>query len=35
MSVCRGWAWRPNPRGPFVDYNPHVSCTGYPTEAAR
>ena len=25
------WAWRPNPHGTFVDYNPHVSCDGYPT----
>jgi hypothetical protein len=20
------WAWRDNPRGPFVDWNDHVSC---------
>lgn len=29
------WAWRHNPQGTFVDYNPRVSCVGYPTEAAR
>ena len=29
------WAWRHNPQGTFVDYNPRVSCDGYPTEAAR
>ena len=29
------WAWRHNPLGTFVDYNPRVSCDGYPTEAAR
>lgn len=22
------WAWRPNPQGPFVDWNDHVSCAG-------
>jgi hypothetical protein len=22
------WAWRANPRGPFVDWNDHVSCAG-------
>jgi hypothetical protein len=25
------WAWRHNPQGTFVDYNPRVSCDGYPT----
>ena len=29
------WAWRHNPHGTFVDWNPRVSCDGYPTEAAR
>jgi hypothetical protein len=23
------WAWRDNPRGTFVDWNPHVSCEGF------
>ncbi|HYE92602.1 MAG TPA: hypothetical protein VEA38_16350 [Terriglobales bacterium] len=23
------WAWKPNPRGMFVDWNPNVSCEGY------
>ena len=22
------WAWRDNPNGVFVDWNPHVSCEG-------
>jgi len=22
------WAWRDNPKGPFVDWNDHVSCAG-------
>jgi hypothetical protein len=22
------WAWRDNPHGAFVDWNPHVSCEG-------
>jgi hypothetical protein len=22
------WAWKPNPHGMFVDWNPHVSCEG-------
>jgi hypothetical protein len=22
------WAWRDNPNGAFVDWNPHVSCEG-------
>lgn len=22
------WAWRDNPKGTFVDWNPHVSCDG-------
>jgi len=29
------WAWRHYPQRTFVDYNPRVSCDGYPTEAAR
>ena len=29
------WAWRQNPRGVFVDWNPRVSCAGYVAEAAR
>jgi hypothetical protein len=23
------WAWRPNPRGTFVDWNPDVTCDGF------
>jgi hypothetical protein len=23
------WAWRDNPNGAFVDWNPHVSCEGF------
>ena len=23
------WAWRENPRGTFVDFNPRVSCDGF------
>jgi hypothetical protein len=23
------WAWRDNPHGTFVDWNPHVSCDGF------
>lgn len=23
------WAWRPNPRGTFADWNPNVSCDNY------
>jgi hypothetical protein len=29
------WAWRQNPRGVFMDWNPRVSCDGYVAEAAR
>ena len=29
------WAWRDNPQGTFVDYNPRVSCDGQTAEAAR
>ena len=29
------WAWRDNPQGTFVDYNPRVSCDGPAVEAAR
>ena len=29
------WAWKHNPHGMFVDYNPKVSCDGYAAEAAR
>lgn len=29
------WAWRRNPRGVFMDWNPRVSCDGYVAEAAR
>ena len=29
------WAWRGNPRGVFMDWNPRVSCDGYVAEAAR
>jgi hypothetical protein len=29
------WAWRPNVKGTFVDFNPAVSCTGFePAESA-
>jgi len=29
------WAWRPNAKGTFVDFNPAVSCTGFePAEVA-
>jgi len=29
------WAWRPNAKGTFVDFNPAVSCTGFePAEPA-
>jgi hypothetical protein len=27
------WAWRRNPRGVFMDWNPRVSCDGYVAEA--
>jgi len=23
------WAWKPNPNGMFVDWNPKVSCEGF------
>jgi hypothetical protein len=23
------WAWRENPNGTFVDWNPRVSCDGF------
>ncbi|HET8532735.1 MAG TPA: hypothetical protein VFO08_16405 [Methylomirabilota bacterium] len=29
------WAWRHNPHGVLVDWNPKVSCDGYVAEAAR
>jgi hypothetical protein len=29
------WAWRHNPHGVLVDWNPKVSCDGYAAEAAR
>ena len=29
------WAWRHNPHGVLVDWNPKVSCDGYAPEAAR
>lgn len=29
------WAWRQNPRGVFMDWNPRVSCDGYVAGAAR
>ena len=29
------WAWRPNPRGMFVDWNPKVSCAEHTHSAGR
>jgi hypothetical protein len=26
------WAWRSNPKGVFVDWNPAVSCAGFEPE---
>ena len=28
------WAWKKNPNGTFVDWNPRVSCDGHTTDAA-
>ena len=28
------WAWRPNPHGVFMDWNPRVSCEGQATAPA-
>jgi hypothetical protein len=27
------WAWKPNPHGTFMDWNPKVSCDGYAADA--
>ena len=30
--ALRVWAWRENPRGTFVDWNPQVSCDGFKSD---
>jgi hypothetical protein len=29
LKALHIWAWRDNPHGTFVDFNPNVSCDGF------
>jgi hypothetical protein len=29
LEALHIWAWRDNPHGAFVDFNPNVSCDGF------